>query len=313
MDQANRFLQKLLQEHPPDIDATVLVVAHNAILRCLVLTLLSRPISRFRCLRLDNASLSIFNLSLGISGSGPRVQIECLNNTVHLAAIQGPLAPKRAGARLVLVRHGETDWNRQRRFQGQINIPLNDSGRSQAEATGIFLADIRFDRAFSSAMTRSKQTAEIILKSQPGVKLTLMQELIEINHGLWEGRLEHEVAENWPDLLLAWKTTPEHTQMPRGETIQDLWKRSVSCWREIVNSLSSSETALVVAHDAVNKTILCELFGLSPADIWVIKQGNGGITVVDMPMAPKQATVVSSLNLTSHLGSILDRTTKGAL
>ena len=311
MAQADRFLQKLLQRHPPRIEATVLVVAHNAILRCLVLVLLGRPIGGFRFLRIDNASLSILNLFPHMNGLS--VQIECLNSLAHLATIQSSFVSKRGGARLVLVRHGETDWNQQRRFQGQIDIPLNENGRRQAKAAGIFLSGIRFDHAFSSAMTRSRQTAEAILECHPGVKLTLMQELIEISHGLWEGRLEREIAEEWPELLMAWKATPEHVQMPAGETLQDLWKRSVTCWHEIAIGLSASETVLIVAHDAVNKTILCKLLGLSPADIWVVKQGNGGITIIDMPALSGQAIVVSCLNLTSHLGSVFDCTAKGAL
>ena len=84
-------------------------------------------------------------------------------------------------------------------------------------------------------------------------------------------------------------------------------------WNTIANDLDSAETALVVAHDAVNKTILCHLLGLTPADIWAVKQGNGGVTVVDMPSEPGQPAVVACLNLTSHLGGVLDRTAAGAL
>jgi probable phosphoglycerate mutase len=101
--------------------------------------------------------------------------------------------------------------------------------------------------------------------------------------------------------------------MPEGETIQDVWARSVKSWGDIAASLKSEETALVVAHDAVNKTILCDLLGLTPADIWAIKQGNGGVTVVDIPLDSGQPAVVTCLNLTSHFGSVIDRTAAGAL
>jgi probable phosphoglycerate mutase len=101
--------------------------------------------------------------------------------------------------------------------------------------------------------------------------------------------------------------------MPEGETIQNVWTRSVESWNAIAASLDPKETALVVAHDAVNKTILCNLLGLSPADIWSVKQGNGGVTVVDMPSEPGQPAMVACLNLTSHLGGVLDRTAAGAL
>ena len=69
----------------------------------------------------------------------------------------------------------------------------------------------------------------------------------------------------------------------------------------------------MVAHDAVNKTILCALLGLSPADIWAIKQGNGGVTVIDYPRGATAPPVVSALNLTAHLGGVIDRTAAGAL
>ena len=101
--------------------------------------------------------------------------------------------------------------------------------------------------------------------------------------------------------------------MPKGETIQKVWNRSLNSWEEICNSLKDNETALVVAHDAVNKTILCHLLGLSPSDIWMVKQGNGGITVIDISKDRFSPDVITCLNLTSHLGNILDCTAGGAL
>ncbi len=66
-------------------------------------------------------------------------------------------------------------------------------------------------------------------------------------------------------------------------------------------------------HDAVNKTILCHLLGLGPSDIWAVKQGNGGVSVIDYGAGAQGDAVVASLNLTSHLGGVLDRTAAGAL
>jgi probable phosphoglycerate mutase len=238
------------------------------------------------------------------------VQLESLNSTAHLGA---PVPVRPAGPRLLLVRHGETDWNRQGRFQGQIDIPLNANGRGQAEAAGQFLAPVSFQRAYSSWMARPRQTAEAILASHPGVPLTTSAGLAEIGHGLWEGRLESEIAEGWPELLAAWKRAPQTVQMPDGETIHDVWQRSCGAWARIAAGLEPQETALVVAHDAVNKAILCSLLGLTPADIWAIKQGNGGVTVIDYPHGPSGTPVVAALNLTSHLGGVLDRTAAGAL
>ena len=143
--------------------------------------------------------------------------------------------------------------------------------------------------------------------------LTSCRGLVEIGHGLWEGRLESEIAEGWPQLLDDWKRAPETVQMPEGETIHTVWERSVQSWTTIAGCLDPQETALVVAHDAVNKTILCALLGLTPADIWAIKQGNGGVTVVDYPNGTSGTPVVAAMNLTAHLGGVLDRTAAGAL
>ena len=307
MEQARAFISTLLERHPATGNDTVLVVAHNAILRCLMLVLLGEPDHGFRRLRVDNTSLSVFNIRQG--DNAPQVQIECLNSTTHLQ----PLPEKGKNARLILVRHGETDWNKAGRFQGQIDIPLNENGRRQAAAARDFLKDIPIDRAWSSTLSRPTETAQIILEAHPDVPLTQIDGLVEIGHGVWEGKLESEIREDWSELLDTWKRAPETVQMPEGETIQDVWARSVRSWGEISGELKPEETVLVVAHDAVNKTILCDLLGLTPADIWAVKQGNGGVTVVDIAADPGQPAVVTCLNLTSHFGSVIDRTAAGAL
>ena len=97
------------------------------------------------------------------------------------------------------------------------------------------------------------------------------------------------------------------------ENIQNVWDRAISCWERISQSLSSNQTALVVAHDAVNKTIICHLLGLKPENIWAVKQGNGGITVIDISPGENQPHLVTCMNITSHLGGVIDNTAQGAL
>jgi probable phosphoglycerate mutase len=312
MAQAGRFVQRLLAHHKPALESedifSVLVVGHNAILRALVLQLLGLEASGFRRLRMDNAAVSVLNLSQ--EGGYPiAVQVESLNNSIHL----GAGLPAAKGPRLLLVRHGETDWNKEGRFQGQMDIPLNAQGKSQARAAREFLSSVAIQRAYTSRMARPRQTAEVILEPHPGVPLTSSSGLMEIAHGHWEGRLEGEIGSAWPELLANWKRAPHTVTMPDGESLQQVWERSVATWHKIVRGLTPEETALVVAHDAVNKTILCALLGLTPADIWMVKQGNGGVSVVDYPHGPTGSPVVSCLNLTSHLGGLLDRTAAGAL
>ena len=190
---------------------------------------------------------------------------------------------------------------------------MNQRGRSQAQAASEFLKNISIQKAFSSSLSRPRETAQIILKEHPGIKISLKDNLKEISHGKWEGKLESEINSDWPDLLKTWKILPEKVQMPDGENIKEVSKRSIAGWIGICKNLKDNETALVVAHDAVNKTILCHLLGLMPSEIWMIKQGNGGITVIDLSEKEDQPDQIICLNITSHLGGILDSTAAVAL
>ena len=306
--QAENFLKFLFNTHSSS-NKTILIVAHNAILRCLILKLIHEPSKGFRRLKLDNTSISICNVASN-SWEDRQVQIQCLNNVAHLH----PSIPKKGSKkRIFLVRHGETDWNKQGRFQGQIDIPLNKNGKSQAKAASEFLKNNIIQKAFSSSLSRPKETAQIILEEHPGIEISLKDNLIEIGHGKWEGKLESDIKYDWPDLLNTWKTSPEKVQMPEGENIKEVSRRSIAGWDEICKELNNDETALVVAHDAVNKTILCHLLGLMPSNIWMIKQGNGGITVIDLSEEEGQPDQITCLNITSHLGGIIDSTATGAL
>ena len=212
------------------------------------------------------------------------------------------------------MRHGETNWNRDKRFQGQIDIPLNDNGRQQAAYCAEFLQEAQIDRAVSSSMSRPKETAEIILKPHIGVALSTMDELREIGHGLWEGELEPDIEKNYPGLLRQWKDAPETVQMPEGENLQQVWDRAVAAWQTIVAEAKAGEVILVVAHDAVNKSLLCHLSGLGPDHFWTFKQGNGAVSVIDYPNGPNGAPLLQSVNITTFLGSgVLDKTAAGAL
>ena len=221
--------------------------------------------------------------------------------------------PSRIGnSRIILVRHGETNWNKEGRFQGQIDIPLNANGREQAKKASQYLQGIIFDKAYSSSMARPYETAKIILNKN-NLEIEKIDNLVEISHGLWEGKLENEIREEWPEMLNKWHESPEEVTMPKGESIKQVSERCVLAWSEICNHQKEQETTLLVAHDAVNKAIICHILGLDYSNIWMIKQGNGGITVIDIFDDPSKDNVISSLNITSHLGSILDETASGAL
>ena len=101
--------------------------------------------------------------------------------------------------------------------------------------------------------------------------------------------------------------------MPEGESIKDVSERSIEAFNNICLSQKDKDLTLLVAHDAVNKTLICNILGLNYSNIWMIKQGNGGITVIDLFNDPSKPPVISALNITTHLGGIIDPTASGAL
>jgi broad specificity phosphatase PhoE len=312
--QAERFWQNLLSQSE---GKTLLVVAHSAINRALVSTAIGLGPDRFNNLAQANCNISVLNFS---GGWNSPVQIESMNLTSHMGDPLPKMRNGHRGPRLLLVRHGETEWNRNGQFQGQIDVPLNDNGRAQGEKAAEFLKSVTLDTAYTSYMARPKETAEIILKHHPGLTLHEVNDLREISHGEWEGRFEADIEASYPGMLHQWQTEPETVQMPNGENLQQIWHRAILAWKEIVEAHSPQgdddpvQTVLVVAHDAINKAILCHVVGLGTEAFWRFKQGNGAVSVIDYPNGIDSAPVLNAANITTHLsGSVLDKTAAGAL
>ena len=314
---ARQFWKEILSRHR---DGTILVVGHNGINRALIATASEISPDYYQSIQQSNCGISVINFGTSPVATDEQadpkkklaVQLESLNLTAHTGEIFPKPRDGHRGPRLLLVRHGETDWNKAGKFQGQIDVPLNDNGREQSRRAAEFLKDVKLDFAISSSMLRPKETAEIILKYHGGLQLQLRDELREISHGLWEGKFESEIEASYPGLLEEWKTSPETVQMPEGENLQHVWTRAIASWQEIVKSVSG--TGIVVAHDAINKAILCHLFGLEPEHFWKFKQGNGAVSVIDYPHGPDGLPVLQAMNVTTHLsGGVFDQTAAGAL
>lgn len=308
-EQAQKFWQETLPRHDGE---TILVVAHNGINRCLLATAVGIPPEDYHSIQQSNCGISILNFAGGL---GEPVQLESMNLTAHMGEPFPRPREEHQGCRFLLVRHGETDWNREKRFQGWYDVPLNDTGRQQAQKAAEFLKDVHLDFAISSPMLRPKETAEIILQHHPEMSLQLEDGLREISHGLWEGKLEAEIEQAYPGLLKQWQIAPETVQMPEGENLQQVWERAIATWDKIVQSTTPGSVGIVVAHDAINKAILCHLFNLEPQHFWKFKQGNGSVTVIDYPKGAAGKPVLQAHNITTHLsgGDILDKTAAGAL
>ncbi|ASC70761.1 histidine phosphatase family protein [Halomicronema hongdechloris C2206] len=310
-EQAAAGWQRLLAAHPGQ---TILVVAHSAINRALISTALGLGPERMNNLYQANCAINVLNVPAGVEQPA---QLESMNLTGHLEQPLPPLRTSHRGPRLLLVRHGETEWNRQQRFQGQIDVPLNETGRRQGQQVAQFLRALTLDAAYSSPMARPQETAELILAHHPQLSLQLVEDLKEISHGEWEGKYEAEIEAGYPGMLQQWQQAPDTVQMPAGENLQQVWQRAISAWKQIVAAHSGGDrvqTVMVVAHDAINKAILCHVVGWGPEAFWRFKQGNGAVSVIDYPNGVDSSPVLSAVNITRHLsGSVLDKTAAGAL
>ena len=309
-DQARQLWQDILPHHQ---DQTLLLVGHSGINRALMGTALGLTPDRYHTLQQANCNITVLNFP---DGTLSTAQLESHNLTDHLGMTLPKPRPSYNALRLILVRHGETDWNRQGRFQGQIDVPLNATGQQQGQQAADFLQPIALDFAVSSPMRRPLETAKLILKQHPNVPLTLEEQFREISHGGWEGCLESEIEADYPGELERWHCTPAAVQMPEGENLHQVWERAIAAWDQMVASALADPkdrpVGLVVAHDAINKVILCHVAGLRPEHIWNFKQGNGAVSVIDY--SPEGTPILQAMNITTHLaGGVLDQTAAGAL
>ena len=185
--------------------------------------------------------------------------------------------------RILLARHGETPWNAEGRYQGQIDIPLSPVGEGQANALGQRLKDVRIDRAVASPLSRAQLTARLALGDARADMLQTDADLQEIAHGEWEGLLASEIQQKDPARLLAWREEPENVLMPGGESLRQVLDRS---WRGLARAtegLGEDDTLLLVAHDAVNRVLLCRILGLPIGKLWTFRQAPTTLNLLEGP------------------------------
>ena len=186
--------------------------------------------------------------------------------------------------RVILARHGETPWNAEGRYQGQRDIPLSPVGIAQAQALGERLAGVHIDRAVASPLARAQLTAVLALGERASM-LVLDEGLREIGHGDWEGLLASEIGEKDPSRLKAWRESPETVMMPGpgGESLRTVGDRVWPAFERACEGLAADETVLIVAHDAVNRLLLCKVLGLPLSRLWAFRQAPTTLNLLEGP------------------------------
>jgi probable phosphoglycerate mutase len=200
--------------------------------------------------------------------------------------------------RVLLARHGETAWNAEGRYQGQEDIALSPVGEAQARALGERLRDVAIDRAVASPLSRALRTAQLALGAERQALLTTDAGLMEIAHGEWEGLLAHEIRQRDPQRLDAWREAPHEVLMPQGESLQHVLDRAWPALERACSSLGTDDTLLVVAHDAVNRVLLCRVLGLPLQRLWRFRQAPTSLNLLEGPDIDRLEVV--RLNDCSH-------------
>ena len=183
-------------------------------------------------------------------------------------------------AKLILIRHGQTDWNKQNRIQGALDIPLNHEGKKEAQDLARELAHVKIDAVYSSAASCSVSTASEIAQIRD-IKVKIMPELNELDHSAWQGLLLKDVKKRYKKQYALWKSSPDCVAPPKGETLREAYDRAISALRKILDR-HRDENICIVSHDIVLSIIKCHLNNISIDKVWDTGSKKAGWEAFDL-------------------------------
>jgi broad specificity phosphatase PhoE len=177
---------------------------------------------------------------------------------------------------IILIRHGDTDWNVEEIFRGRADIELNETGIKQAQLLAKYLEGVPIKAIYASPLKRALKTAEIIAGPHK-IDVTPSHELIDFDYGEWQGLSHDTVRQEYKGLYDEWLKNPHLVRMPKGESLDDVRKRAIS----LVNQVNAKYegTIALVSHRVILKVIICALLGLDNSHFWNIKLDTCGITI----------------------------------
>jgi broad specificity phosphatase PhoE len=198
--------------------------------------------------------------------------------------------------RIILVRHGQTPWNKDKIFRGSRDIPLNETGREEARLAGEWLKGTKIDAAYCSPLSRARDTGEAIARHH-GVKVLDLPGLSDLCYGDWEGLPLTEVKVKYADLYRQWETAPHTVRFPNGETLDEVKARGMAAVEEVLRR-HPDQAVLLAAHRAVNKVLIAAFIGLDNSHFWRIGQDTTAVNRFDWTGSTWQLML---LNDTCHL------------
>jgi len=173
---------------------------------------------------------------------------------------------------LCLVRHGQTDWNLEGRYQGQSDVPLNKTGRYQARALAQDLKGYPFTAIYSSDLERAKETAEFLAEILH-LPVTIDSRLREINQGQWEGQLVDDIKARFSELWKQRTADPASLRPPGGETVAEVARRVYTALDDITR-LHPGGSVLVASHGLVLATVICKVRGIPLGQAYSVIPNN---------------------------------------
>ena len=197
---------------------------------------------------------------------------------------------------ILLVRHGETAWNRDKIFRGTYDIPLNDTGQAQAKLLVKILKKRKIAAAYSSPLSRAYQTAQISL-SEHNIEPAIEERLTDINYGDWTGKQDCEVAKQWPKEHNVWSTEPQKAHIPGGELLKTVFDRAFGAMEEIA-ARHKGQTVAIFAHRVVNKVLVLGALGLGLSHFKFIIQDN---CCINEFVRNEAGYLIRGVNNTSHI------------
>ncbi|MBO6178378.1 MAG: alpha-ribazole phosphatase [Selenomonadaceae bacterium] len=197
--------------------------------------------------------------------------------------------------KVVLIRHGETEWNLLGKYQGQTDIALTDKGREQAKLLAKHFPVKELHAVYSSDLSRAMETAGFVAEKF-SLKVRPEPSFREMNFGEWEGLTHKEIATRWEEGLNNFITRPDILKVPNGENFQVLQKRAVKRLYELVEK-HDGETVAITAHGGVLRTILAAALEMPLKNLWRLRLFNTAVSIVNYAETP----VVECINDTKHL------------
>ncbi len=211
---------------------------------------------------------------------------------------------------IFLIRHGETDWNRDGRAQGRHDVPLNEVGKAQARALAERFRDVPLTAVYSSPASRAQATASFIAEPH-AVDVVVREAFVEMDLGELDGVRLGEMRDRFPDFFNQWVSDAGRARFPNGETLEETQDRAWGAVMELVRDHPTEEAVALVSHAFATYAILCRALGMPLAHYGRLRQDPAGVSALawrrrpgDDPAAGNFVLLAS--NQTYHLDGIAE-------